>query len=152
MLDARVVAERIGDFGELRLYRRVGPPEHLAIEVLRDADGRAWTLRTPWVARPILRYVLADSVRRLAASGRSTDDRGGMAQLGRALLAPGDELLTLFLEQDGERAFAVWRRELLRCGEWGWTIDLVVVPDKLAAVLCQRILSTLDRLERGVGA
>ena len=152
MLDAWVVTERLGEFGELRLYRRAGPPEHLAVEVLREADGRAWTLRAPWEVRAVVRHLLADSVRRLASSGHSTDDRGGLAQLGRVLLAPGQELLSLFFEQDGQRAFALWRRELLRCGEWGWTIDLVVVPDRLAVVLCQRVLSALDRLERRVGA
>ena len=147
MLGATVVTERLGELGELRLYRRPGPPEHVAVEILRDADGRAWTLRAPWQSRAILRHLLADSVRRLTSSGHAADDYSDFTRLGRALLAPGDELLSLFLEQDGARAFAIWRRELLHSGEWSWTIDLVVVPDGLALTLCQRVLAAMDRLE-----
>ena len=34
-----VVRERLGDHGELRAYRRPGPPEHLALEEIRPSIG-----------------------------------------------------------------------------------------------------------------
>ena len=74
-------------------------------------------------------------------------DEQGCAELARGLLADGDELAAVMLRQEGERAFAVWRRELTRQG-WSWTLDLVLVPEVLAAPLCTRMLAGLDRLDQ----
>lgn len=149
MRDASVICERLGELGELRLYRRHGPPEHLAVEILRDEDGRAWTLRVPWSQRGPFRHLLSDSVWRLASASRPAADREGIAQLCRAVLGQGDEILSLFMESGPDRAFALWRRELLQRGDWSWTLDVVVVPDDLAVTLCNRVIVALDQLERG---
>lgn len=144
---AAVIFGRLPDgHGELRTYRRPGPPEHLAFEVLREADGRAWTLRVPWPARAALRRLLGDARRALAGDQAPAFDDQGCAELAQATLGPGDGLLAVLLRQGDERAFALWRRELGPRG-WGWTLDVVVVPDGLAAELAALMLAALDRLE-----
>lgn len=149
MNDGSVICERLGALGELRLYRRSGPPDHLAVEILRDLDGHAWTLRVPWSQRGPFRHLLSDSVWRLASASRPAADGDGIAQLCRSVLGQGDEVLSLFMEQGDERVFALWRRELLRRGDWSWTLDMVIVPDDLAVPLCQRLIVSLDQMERG---
>lgn len=139
--------ERLGELGDLRVYRRPGPPEHVAFEVLREADGRAWTLRVPWRARAAVRHLLADALRILNEGASLVFDEQGCAELARGLLADGDELAAVMLRQEEERAFAVWRRELTRQG-WSWTLDVVLVPEALAAPLCTRMLATLERLDQ----
>lgn len=149
--------ERLGELGELRAYRRPGPPEHVAFEVLREADGRAWTLRVPWEGREALRRLLEAAPARLGSDEPPLDFGGeGCAELAREPLAAGVEVLAVLLSQGDERAFAVWRREMGRQG-WGWTLDVVVVPEALAATLCERMLADLGRLDqpapgRGGGA
>src|SRR4051812_28176571 len=137
--------ERLGELGDLRVYYRPGPPEHVAFEVLREADGRAWTLRVPWQARAVVRHLLADALRIFGEGASLAFDEQGCAELARGLLADGDELAAVMLRQEGERAFAVWRREQTRQG-WSWTLDLVLVPEVLGAPLCTRMLAGLDRL------
>ena len=139
--------EQLGELGELRAYHRPGPPEHVAFEVLREADGRAWTLRVPWQARAVVRHLLADALRIFGEGASLAFDEQGCAELARGLLADGDELAAVMLRQEGERAFAVWRRELTRQG-WSWTLDLVLVPEVLATPLCTRMLAGLDRLDQ----
>ena len=123
---AAVICERLGDHGELRTYRRPGPPEHVAFEILREADGRAWTLRVPWEARSPFRDLLGEARERLTDGDLDFDEQG-CAELAKADLRAGEELVAVLLEQGAERAFAVWRRELARHG-WNWTLDVDVVP------------------------
>jgi hypothetical protein len=139
--------ERLGELGDLRVYYRPGPPEHVAFEVLRETDGRAWTLRVPWQARAVVRHLLADALRIFGEGASLAFDEQGCAELARGLLADGDELAAVMLRQEGERAFAVWRREQTRQG-WSWTLDLVLVPEVLATPLCTRMLAGLDRLDQ----
>jgi hypothetical protein len=142
--------ERLGELGELRAYRRPGPPEHVAFEVLRESDGRAWTLRVPWGGREALRRLLAAAGERLGPDAPPPDfGEDGCAELAAEEAAAGVQLLAVLLRQDEERAFAVWRREPTRQGGWTWTLDVVVVPGPLAVTLCQRMLADLDRLDQG---
>ena len=142
-----VVCEPLGALGELRAYRRPGPPDHLAFEILREADGRAWTLRLPWEQRAIVRHLTADTLPRLHEPESFAFNDQGCAEIARAVLSAQDEVATIVLEQAGEHAFAVWRRELSRKG-WSWTLDVVVVPLALADLLCKRMVTGLDRLEQ----
>ncbi|HEX8374963.1 MAG TPA: hypothetical protein VF606_07270 [Geminicoccaceae bacterium] len=144
---AAVICERLGDHGELRAYRRPGPPEHIAFEILREADGRAWTLRVPWEARSRFRDLLGEARERLGGGEAAPDfDEQGCAELAKADLGAGEELVAVLLEQGGDRAFAVWRRELAKQG-WNWTLDVVVAPAGLAAAACGLMLADLDRLD-----
>ncbi len=143
---AAVICERLDDHGELRTYRRPGPPEHIAFEILREADGRAWTLRVPWEARSPFRDLLGEARERLADDDGRDFDEQGCAELAKADLGAGEQLVAVLLEQGDERAFAVWRRELARHG-WNWTLDVVVVPAGLAAADCGLMLGGLDRLD-----
>jgi len=145
---AAVICERLDDHGELRTYRRPGPPEHIAFEILREADGRAWTLRVPWEARSPFRDLLDEARERLADDDGRDFDEQGCAELAKADLGAGEQLVAVLLEQGDERAFAVWRRELARHG-WNWTLDVVVVPAGLAAAACGLMLGGLDRLDDG---
>ena len=149
MEQAAVIAERLGELGELRIYCRPGPPEHLAIEILRESDGRAWTLRVPWTGRALLRQLLLEVQRHLEPAGEEElpFDEEGCAELAKALLAPADELVGVMLQQDDEHAFALWRRELTRRG-WSWTLDVVVTPRSLAQALCTRLLAGLEELDQ----
>lgn len=143
--EAAIICERLGDHGELRTYRRPGPPEHIAFEILREVDGRAWTLRVPWEVRSSFRDLLGDARERLLAEDGLPDfDEQGCAELAKTHLGGGEEILAVLLEQGGERAFAVWRRETTRHG-WNWTLDVVVVPAGLAATVCGLMLAGLDR-------
>jgi hypothetical protein len=151
MWDGATICERLGDLGELRLYLRPGPPQHLAVEVLREEDGRAWTLRVPWPRRGVLRQLLGDSVWKLTSGGRPAVLPGGHAVLARGALVTGDEVVATLLEEGEEIAFALWRRELSRRGEWVWTLDVVVVPEALAIELCRQVMTGLERLEREAG-
>jgi hypothetical protein len=145
MGEAAVICERLCDHGELRIYRRPGPPEHIAFEILREADGRAWTLRVPWEARSPFRDLLGEAREHLADDTADFDARG-CAELAKADLGGGEELVAVLLEQGGERAFAIWRREMARLG-WNWTLDVVVVPTGLAGAACGLMLGGLDRLD-----
>jgi hypothetical protein len=141
--------ERLGELGELRAYRRPGPPEHVAFEVLRESDGRAWTLRVPWEGRQALRRLLAAAGDRLGPDAPPPDfGEDGCAELAAEEAAAGVQLVAVLLRQDEERAFAVWRREPTRQGGWSWTLDVVVVPGPLARTLCERMLADLDRLDQ----
>ena len=139
---AAVICERLDDHGELRTYRRPGPPEHIAFEILREADGRAWTLRVPWEARSPFRDLVGEARERLADDDGRDFDEQGCAELAKADLGAGEQLVAVLLEQGDERAFAVWRRELARHG-WNWTLDVVVVPAGLA-VAARQALTGLD--------
>jgi hypothetical protein len=148
MEQAAVIAERLDELGELRIYRRAGPPEHVAIEILRDSDGRAWTLRVPWTRRASLRELLADAQLRLEEPDEELAfDEQGCAELGKTQLAPDDEVLAVILEQGEDHAFALWRRELTRQG-WSWTLDVVIAPRALAGTLCARLLAGLEQLDQ----
>src|SRR4051812_5098640 len=142
--------EQLGELGELRVYYRPGPPEDVAFEVLRETDGRAWTLRVPWQARAVVRHLLADALRIFGEGASLAFDEQGCAELARGLVADGDELAAVMLRQEGERAFAVWRRELTRQG-WSWTLDLVLGPGGLAAPLCTPMLAGVDRAQHAPG-
>ena len=149
MEQAAIIAERLDELGELRIYRRAGPPEHMAIEILRDSDGRAWTLRVPWARRASLRELLAEIQAQLDDPGDDglTFDDQGCAELGKTELAPDDEVLAVILQQGEDHAFALWRRELTRQG-WSWTLDVVVAPKALAGPLCSRLLAALEQLDQ----
>jgi hypothetical protein len=140
-----VVQERLEGLGELRIYRRPGPPEHAAFEVLRASDGRAWTLRAPWTARETLTTLLTSARDRLDAEEPPVFDNEGCAEIARAALGADDEILVVLLQQGEEKALAVWRRERARSG-WSWTLDVVVVPERLGGELCRRLLEGLERL------
>lgn len=149
--EAEIICERLGGHGELRTYRRPGPPEHVAFEILREADGRAWTLRVPWETRSPFRDLLGAARERLTSAGDDAStapdfDEQGCAELAKTHLAGGEEILAVLLEQGDERAFALWRREPTRQG-WNWTLDVVVVPAGLATVACDLMLAALDRLD-----
>lgn len=146
MEQAAFFQDDLTGLGQLRVYRRPGPPEHAACEVLRETDGRAWTLRVPWGARTVLRHLLADALRFLVEGIDPEFDERGCAELARGLLAADDELVAVMLAQGDERAFAVWRRELTRQG-WAWTLDVVVAPGAMAPDLCVRMLAGLEHLD-----
>ena len=140
-----LIRERLGVHGELRVQRRPGPPEHLAFEVLREADGRAWTLRVPRAAGPELRRLLAAAAARLGQGTEPAFDERGCALLARVALAADDELAAVLLAEGEERAFALWRRGLTRQG-WAWTPEVVVVPGALAPAFLARVAAALERL------
>jgi O-antigen ligase len=73
-------------------------------------------------------------------------DDEGCAELARVPLSRDAELLAVILRQADELAFAIWRRELV-FGEWTWTADVIVVPEPLAANLCDGLTSALDGLK-----
>src|SRR3954463_572077 len=91
--------ERLGELGDLRFYHRPGPPEHVAFEVLREADGRAWTLRVPWQARGGGRGLVGGAPRVFGGGASLAFDEQGCAELARGLLADGDELAAVMLRQ-----------------------------------------------------
>lgn len=152
-----IIHDSLGDHGELRVYRRPGPPEHAAFEVLRASDGRAWTLRVPWTGLSAVRRLLGETAERLGGAACGEDDDGepprievdqpDCAGLARAELGAGDELVAVVLSRGEERALALWRRERTRHG-WGWTPDVVVVPAEIAVRLCERMLVGLQRLSQ----
>lgn len=149
MEQAAVIAERLDELGELRIYRRPGPPEHLALEILRDVDGRSWTLRVPWTRREPFRKLLAEVQARLEQAGEDEPafDEQGCAELAKSQLAPDDEVAAVVLRQEEEYAFALWRRELTREG-WSWTLDVVITPRALAGTLCARLLAGIELLDQ----
>lgn len=124
---ARVLMrETIGDHGEFRAYR-LAEREEILLEVLREADGRAWQLRLPVEAQPMVIRLIDETLPRLGAPKLLAFDADGTAMLGQAPLGPGDQLAAVVLAEGDERVVALWRRERLRSG-WSWTIDVALVP------------------------
>lgn len=143
---ARVLArEALAEHGELRIYQ-LEDGASLLIEVLREADGRAWQLRLPVAERAGLVRLLRETARRLRAEAPLDFDADGCALLTEILLGPDDGLAALVLAQGEERALALWRRERLREG-WSWTIDLVLVPLAHGLPLTASIEEVLARLD-----
>jgi hypothetical protein len=142
MVSQVIACERLGEHGELRGFVRDGPPQHLAFEIFRDADGRAWTLRVPLADHARLERLTTVAAARLARGGAPALAEDGTATLARETLSNGDEVVALVLEQDGERVFALWRREPARDG-WSWTLDAVFVPEALAEASCAVIRRAL---------
>jgi hypothetical protein len=132
--------EPIADFGEFRAYLR-SERQEMVFEAFREADGRAWLLRVPLAARAAMTGLLRELTAMLA------DERSGAADPGilrEVTLGPRDALAAVLLEEGPERAFALWRRELLRSG-WEWTIDVIVVPVELAARICGLMRQVVER-------
>lgn len=134
MAAAVLARETLADHGELRAYRLVDRPEVL-LEVLREADGRAWQLRVAVAERAAVARLLRAAAPALAEPAQLAFDAEGAAILAEVPLGPDQELAAVALAQDEERAFALWRRERLRDG-WSWTIELVLVPFDLGPRLC----------------
>ena len=143
--------ERIGEYGELRSFLRDGPPPQMAFEILREVDGRAWTLRVPLEARPALAGLVRQAANRLARPEQWQFDAAGLCPLASARLDAASELAALVLQEDGELRFALWRRELLG-GRWEWTLDALFVPAELGQACCVLVESALARVEAGGGA
>jgi hypothetical protein len=131
--------EGLPKHGELRAYRLTDRPE-LLLEVLREADGRAWQLRVPVGGREALTRLVREAGPALRTPERLAFDAEGMALLGEVALGPDDGLAAV------ERAFALWRRERLRTG-WSWTIDLVLVPMEHGPHLCSFVQGALAAAE-----
>jgi len=142
MVATVIACERLGDHGELRVFLRDGPPEHLALEIFRDEDGRAWTLRVPADDAGRLERVVRTAAQRLGRADPLIADADGTATLAREPLGVGGELVALVLEQDGREVFALWRREPAQ-GGWSWTLDALFVPLDLAAAACAQIEAAL---------
>jgi len=137
--------EGLPEHGELRAYRLTDRPE-LLLEVLREADGRAWQLRVPVGGREALTRLVREAGPALRTPERLAFDAEGMALLGEVALGPDDGLAAVALAQGPERAFALWRRERLRTG-WSWTIDLVLVPIEHGPHLCSFVQGALAAAE-----
>ncbi|SNB62388.1 hypothetical protein SAMN07250955_103106 [Arboricoccus pini] len=127
MTEAILTWEKLGEYGELRTFRRSGPPWHLAIEILREVDGRAWTLRIPLDELRALMTVLRSASARLGAPSELVFDEDGTAVLTSDRLRGDRELYALVLQQNDDLIFALWTREHLRSG-WSWSLDAVFVP------------------------
>ena len=140
-----IACERLADHGELRVFLREGPPEHLAFEIFQEADGRAWTLRVPIADRVRLTRVVRAAAQRLARPEPLAVAADGTSVLAQEMLSIGDELVALVLVQEGRHAFALWRRERVRDG-WAWTLDAVFAPYELAGAVCAEIEAVLARL------
>jgi hypothetical protein len=145
---AKVVAvEPLENYGELRCFLRDGPPRHFACEILREVDGRAWTLRVPTARLDALRALLRQAQRRMYDTEPAEFDEEGMIWLGRERLAEDEELAALFLQQETDIIFAIWKREHLPTG-WSWTLEAMFVPVAHVAAACR----TLEAASRaGVG-
>jgi hypothetical protein len=126
--------EMLPDHGELRAYRLVDRPE-LLLEVLREADGRAWQLRLPLEHGPVVTNLLAGATPALRSPERIAFDDDGTAVLGEVPLDAGTRLAAVALVEGEEQVFALWRRERTRAG-WSWTVDLALVPIELGPQLC----------------
>lgn len=149
-MTASVLArEALEDHGELRAYNLVDRPE-VMLEVLREADGRAWQLRVPVEERHAVARLLHQATPALATPDQLEFDTDGTALLGEVPLGPDHGLAAIALEQGSERAFALWRRERLR-GGWSWTIDVVLVPMDLGPHLCTFVQGALEAAARPHG-
>ncbi len=126
--------EVLPDHGELRAYRLVDRPE-LLLEVLREADGRAWQLRVPLEHGATVSSLLAGAASSLPVPESIDFDAEGTAMLGEVPLGAEERLAAVALAEGDQRAFALWRRERTRAG-WSWTIDLALVPLELGPRLC----------------
>lgn len=146
MADDLVVRSPIAGHGEFRAYYHPARSE-VVFEVLREVDGRACMLRLPHRERAVMGTILHQTLPRLADPVEPAFDEQGVAVLRRVVISPGDRLAAVVLASDEERAFAVWREEKLRAG-WSWTIDVVVVPLRLAPMLAELVLQALERIER----
>ena len=145
---ARVLAvEPLEGYGELRCFLRDGPPAHFACEVLREVDGRAWTLRVPVARLGVLRALLRHARRVMKDTETAEFDAEGMFWLGRERLVEGEEIAALVLQEGDSLVFALWKREHLRTG-WSWTLDAVFVPVALAMPLCEMLDASLEALTR----
>lgn len=143
---ARVLArEPLPDHGELRAYR-LEERDEILLEVLREADGRAWQLRVPVAERGTLRRLAREAARTLRAPDGPVFDGRGTALLGSVRLGAKDELAALAMREGEEQALALWRRECLRTG-WSWTIDLVLVPMPLGPTLCGFVQDAVGALD-----
>ena len=136
---ARVVAvEPLENYGELRCFLRDGPPPHFACEVLREADGRAWTLRVPTARLDAFRALLRQAQRRMYDTAPAEFDAEGMIWLGRERLTEEEELAALFLQQEADIMFAIWKREHLPAG-WSWTLEAMFVPVTHVGAACRAL-------------
>ncbi|MEK0082667.1 hypothetical protein [Benzoatithermus flavus] len=145
-----LVRATVGDHGEFRAYRLVERDE-LLLEVLREADGRAWQLRVPIAERAFVIRLIDEIEPRLANPKLLAFDADGTAMLGQAPLGPHDQLAAVVLAEGDERVLALWRRERLRSG-WSWTIDVAIVPFDLGHELCSLVrqsFATLDEDPEG---
>jgi hypothetical protein len=151
-MQAGVLARgQLAEHGEMRAWHLVDRGE-LVLEVLREADGRAWQLRLPVREHAAVARLVRQVMPALAAPRTLAFDEHGAALLGQAPIGPNDQIAAVVLAQDEERAFALWRRERLR-GGWSWTIDVTLVPLAFATELCafvQGALSTLDDHRRNL--
>lgn len=145
MAEGLLAREALADHGEFRAYLHPDRGE-LVFEVFREADGRACLLRLPAAEAASLVRLMQSSAGALDPSAALAFDTDGAAVVGQVTIGPADRLAAVVLAEGEERAFAVWRRELLRCG-WSWTIDVVVVPIELAQELCAWMVA----VSRGLG-
>jgi hypothetical protein len=149
-MQAGVLARgQLAEHGEMRAYLLADRGE-LVLEVLREADGRAWQLRLPVREQAAVARLVRQVTPALAAPRTFAFDEHGAALLGQVPIGPNDQLAAVVLAQDDERAFALWRRERLRAG-WSWTIDVTLVPLAFAPELCafvQEVLAGLDAPRR----
>lgn len=150
MTEAVLSWERLGDYGELRTFRRSGPPWHLAIEVLRESDGRAWTLRIPLDELRSLTTVLRSAFARLIQPGDLVFDEDGVAVITSDRLRGDRELHALVMQQGEDLIFALWMREHLRSG-WSWSLDAVFVPLDLYRPLLELLGKAIEVAKRPSG-
>jgi hypothetical protein len=151
-MQAGVLARgELAEHGEMRAYHLADRGE-LVLEVLREADGRAWQLRLPVREQAAVARLVRQVRPALAAPRTFAFDEHGAALLGQTPIGPNDQVAAIVLAQDEERAFALWRRERLRDG-WSWTIDVTLVPLALAPEFCafaQEALTTLGDYRRNL--
>lgn len=143
MTEAVLSWEKLGDYGELRTFRRSGPPWHLAIEILREVDGRAWTLRVPLDELRALMTVLRSASARLGSPSELVFDEDGTAVLTSDRLRGDRELYALVLQQNDDLIFALWIREHLRAG-WSWSLDAVFVPIDLYRTFIDLLVKAIE--------
>lgn len=138
-----VAREMLQGHGELRAYDLADRSE-LLLEVLREADGRAWQLRLPLEHGAVVINLLAGATPLLGSTDAIAFGADGTALLGDAPLDAGTRLAAVALLEGEERAFALWRRERTQSG-WSWTIDLALVPMEFAVQLCTFVRGALAR-------
>ena len=143
---ARVLArETLAAHGELRAYL-LEDGATLLVEVLREADGRAWQLRLPLAERAGITRLLRATAHRLRVEESPVPGPDGSALLGEIPLGTRDGLVAVVLAEGEERALALWRRERLRDG-WSWTIAQALVPLALGLQLATGVESVLAGLD-----
>jgi hypothetical protein len=147
-VEGRDVAQVLGvetleGYGELRCFLREGPPTHFAFEVLREVDGRAWTLRVPTVHVGRFRSLLRQAQHELDKTEQAAFGEDGMVWLGRETLDRDEELVALVIQEEAAYVFALWKREKI-CGDWSWTLEAVFAPVELSYALC-KVLDAASR-------